>query len=90
MARPTDLRACCYSAAAAADDVHNAATTAGAELDSTGGQREQGVVAAAAYAGARVEVGAALADDDLACGNYLAAEALDAEVLCVRCTPDFC
>jgi hypothetical protein len=67
-------------------DVHNAATTAGAELDSTGRQGEQGVVPAAAYAGARVEVGAALADDDLACGNYLATEALDAEVLGVGVT----
>ena len=43
-------------------------------------------VAATANAGARVEVGATLADDDLACGNYLAAEALDAEVLGVRVT----
>jgi hypothetical protein len=67
-------------------DVHNATTTAGAELDCAGGQCEQGVVPAAAYAGARVEVGAALADDDLAGGNYLAAEALDAKVLGVRVT----
>ena len=46
-------------------DVHNATTAAGAEFDSARGQGEQGVVAATAYAGARVEVGATLADDDL-------------------------
>jgi hypothetical protein len=67
-------------------DVHNAATTAGAELDSTGGQGEQGVVSTTANACTGVEVGASLADDDLACGNYLAAEALDAEVLGVGVT----
>jgi hypothetical protein len=33
-----------------------------------------------------VEVGATLADDDFACGNYLATEALDAEVLGVGVT----
>ena len=44
-------------------------------------QREQGVVAAAADPVARVEVGAALPDDDLAGVDQLAAEALDAEPL---------
>ena len=68
------------------NDVDDAATAAGAEFDGSRGQCEQGVVAATANAGARVEVGAALADDDLASGNYLAAEALDAEVLGVGVT----
>jgi hypothetical protein len=65
------------------DDVDDAAATAGAEFDSAGGEGEQGVVLAAANAGSRVEVGTALADDDLAGGNYLATEALDAKALCV-------
>ena len=85
MARSTDselLLLCSCSS----NDVHDATTAAGAEFDSSRGQCEQGVVAAAANAGARVEVGATLADDDLACGNYLAAEALDAEVLGVGVT----
>ena len=85
MARSTDLDLLLLCSCSS-HDVHNATTAAGAELDSAGGQCEQGVVAATAYAGARVEVGATLADDDLACGNYLAAEALDAEVLGVRVT----
>src|SRR6478609_3038961 len=68
------------------NDVDDATTAAGAELNGARGQCEQGVVAATANAGARVEVGATLADDDLACGNYLAAEALDAEVLSVGVT----
>ena len=68
------------------------------------GQREQRVVAAAADVVAGVEVGAALADDDLAGVDQLAAEALDAEALgvgvaavprgatrpsCVPCRPAF-
>ena len=44
-------------------------------------QREQRVVAAAANAVARVEVRAALADDDLARVHDLAAVTLDAEAL---------
>ena len=48
------------------DDVDDAAAATGAELDDTGGEREQRVVAAAADVVAGVEVGAALADDDLA------------------------
>ncbi len=51
------------------------------ELDRTGSQGEQRVVAATADVGAGVEVGAALAKDDLARLDDLAAEALDAEVL---------
>src|SRR3546814_4298789 len=66
------------------DDVHHAATATGAELDRTGGEGEQGVVATAADVGAGVEVRAALADDDLARVDALAAEALDAETLGVR------
>ncbi|KNH16163.1 hypothetical protein ACU18_14595 [Arthrobacter sp. ZBG10] len=65
------------------NDVDDATTAAGAEFNGSRGQREQGVVAAAAYAGTRVEVGAALADDDLAGRNNLATEALDAQVLSV-------
>lgn len=68
------------------NDVHDSTAAAGAEFDSAGLQCEQGVVATAANACTGVEVGAALANDDFACGNYLAAEALDAEVLCVGVT----
>ena len=46
-----------------------------------GGQGEQRVVLAAADAVARVELGAALPDDDLAGLDDLAAEALDAQAL---------
>ena len=49
-----------------------------------GDEREQRVVAATADAVARVEVGAALADEDLAGVDGLAAEALDAQALSVR------
>src|SRR5262245_47546916 len=65
----------------ARDDVDDATAAPLAELHGTADEREQGVVAAAAHAGARVEVGAALADDDLARVDDLAAEALDAEAL---------
>ena len=63
------------------DDVDDPAAAAGAELDRAGDEREQRVVAATADAVAGVEVGAALADDDLAGVDDLAAEALDAEAL---------
>ena len=53
-------------ASLAGNDVDHAATATGAELDRAGLQGEQGVVATAAHAGARGEVGAPLADDDLA------------------------
>src|SRR5690606_30245068 len=66
------------------DDAHGPATALGAELDVTGGQREQRVVAAAADVVTRVEVGAALADDDLTGVDQLAAEPLDAQALCIR------
>ena len=48
------------------DDVHGLAAALEAELDRTRLEREQRVVAAAADAVARVEVRAALADEDLA------------------------
>src|SRR3954447_19857364 len=60
------------------------ATPPGAEGDRARLQREQRVVAAAADAQARVEVGTALAHDDLAGLHDLAPEALDAEALRVR------
>src|SRR3954447_26406111 len=63
------------------DDVDDATTASGAELDVARDQREQGVVAAPAHAGARVEVRAALAHDDLARVDQLAAVALHAEAL---------
>ena len=49
--------------------------------DRTRGEREQRVVAAAADQVARVELGAPLADQDLAGRDHLAAEALHAEPL---------
>src|SRR5690606_38187416 len=52
-----------------------------AELDLAVDQREQGVVAAEADARTRVELGAALAHDDVAGSDRLAAVDLDAEVL---------
>src|SRR5690606_29177589 len=65
------------------DDAHGAATTLGPELNVTGLQREQRVVAATAHVVTRVEVGAALTHDDLAGVDQLAAEALDAQALSV-------
>ena len=69
------------------DDVHGLAAALGAELDRTRDEREQRVVAATADAVAGVEVGAALADDDLAGVDDLAAEALDAEALALESRP---
>src|SRR6476659_6575920 len=57
------------------------ATLLGAEGDRTADEREQRVVAAAADAVTGVEVRAALADDDLARADQLAAEALDTQAL---------
>jgi hypothetical protein len=68
------------------NDVDDPTAAARAEFNGTCLQSEQGVVAATANARTGVEVGAALADDDFASGNYLAAEALDAEVLGVGVT----
>src|SRR3954469_4813022 len=64
-------------------DVHDAAATPGAELHAARDEREQGVVLAPTHAAAGVEVGAALADDDLAGVDELTAVALHAEALCV-------
>ena len=58
----------------------------GIELDPACNKREQGVVAAAADADARVEVRAALANQDLAGVDDLAAEPLHAKALGVRVT----
>src|SRR5512147_372455 len=63
------------------NDVHDLAATVGTELHRTGLQGEQRVVAATADAGAGVEVGAALTDQDLTCAHDLTAEALHAEPL---------
>lgn len=68
------------------NDVHYATAAASTKLNRTGLQGEQGVVATAANACTGVEVGSTLADDDLAGGNYLTTEALDAQVLCVGVT----
>src|SRR5207245_9000407 len=56
----------------------------GTELDATVGQREQGMVLAQAYIGARVPLGAALARDDVAGKHVLAAATLQAEPLTDR------
>src|ERR1700730_9970709 len=56
----------------------------GTELDATVDQREQGMVLAQAYIGARVPLGAGLARDDVAGKSVLAAENLQAEPLTVR------
>ena len=62
-------------------DVHDAAATAGAELDLAGAQGEQGVVTTTTDAVAGVEVGAALANQNLAGVDLLTTETLDAEAL---------
>src|SRR5690606_28129909 len=66
--------------------VDDLAAALAAELDGAGRESEQGVVPAAPDVGAGVEVGAALADEDLAGVDLLAAEALHAETLRVRVT----
>src|SRR5436190_11960685 len=68
------------------DDVDDAAALALAESDRAVDQCEQGVVAADADVAARVELGAALADDDRASRELRAAEHLHAEALGVRVT----
>src|SRR5690606_27897590 len=67
----------------AGDDVHRAALlrAAGGELHLAVGQREQGVVAAKADVDARMELGATLADDDVAGLDGLATIDLDAQHL---------
>src|ERR1041384_7429603 len=54
------------------------------ELDDAGDLGEERVVLAAAYVGAGLDAGAALADDDGAAGDELSAESLDAKPLRVR------
>src|ERR1700730_3238096 len=68
------------------DDADGLAPAVAAELDRTGDQREQRVVAPAAHVQAGVEVRAALAHDDLAGVDGLTAEALHTEALSVRVT----
>src|SRR5215213_10064920 len=57
------------------------------ELDDTVHQGEQGVIVAPAHVLARVELGAPLADDDVARNHLLATEPLDAEILRVAGPP---
>ncbi len=61
-----------------ADDVDDLATVALAELDGACRECEERVIVAAADVRTGVELGSALADDDLAGLDDLAAEALDA------------
>ena len=63
------------------DDAHRAATALGAELHGARDEREQRVVTTAAHTVTGVELGAALANQDLAGVDDLSAEALDAESL---------
>src|SRR3954465_8081439 len=67
-------------------DVDDLPAAARAEAHRPGLEGEEGVVAATADVHAGVEVRSALADDDLAGLDDLAAEALDPEVLCVGVT----
>src|SRR5205085_9219570 len=57
------------------------------ELAHAGDEREEGVVAAAPDVVARLEAGAALADQNLAAQHRLAAEALHAQPLGIRIAP---
>jgi hypothetical protein len=68
------------------NNVHYATAAASTKLNRTGLQCEQGVVATATDACTGVEVGPTLANDDLASGNYLTTETLDAQVLSVGVT----
>src|SRR3954463_6198574 len=63
------------------DDVDHPTTTPGGELDVAADEREQRGGTTAAPTGAGVEVGAALANDDLAVVDELTTEPLDAEAL---------
>lgn len=67
-------------------NVDDLAAAVRAELNVAGSSGEQGVVVATADVVAGVEVGAALADDDLTGADELAAEALDAQTLSVGVT----
>src|SRR5262249_8529720 len=63
------------------DDAYGLAAVLDAVFDRAGGLGEQGVVAAASDVDARVELGATLADQDLAGLDDLAAEPLDPQPL---------
>src|SRR2546429_8583126 len=65
----------------------DAAAAAALELDGAGACGVDRVVLADSHAVARVEPGAALADDDLAAGHGLSGEDLHAEALGVRVAP---
>ena len=60
-----------------------------AEFDDAGDFREQRVVLADADVDAGLDAGAALAHDDGAAGNQLAAESLHAQALRIRIAPVF-
>src|SRR5512132_2301786 len=78
--RPAAPSATCASDLAGRHDVDvGAASRAVTEGDAALGEREQGVVAAETDAGAGMEAGAALADDDVAGNHQLAAVLLDAQ-----------
>src|SRR5262245_17142338 len=62
-------------------DRHGLAAALGAELHRARGEREERVVATAADQVARVELGAPLADEDLAGADDLTAEPLHAQAL---------
>ena len=62
-------------------DVHNAAATPCSEVHRASGQSEQGVIATATDVVARMEVGPALTDDDLAGLHLLPTETFDTEPL---------
>ena len=68
------------------NDIDYAPTTLDTELHGAGRQGKQRVVSAAAHILAGVEVGAALADEDLAGIHGLSAEPLHTQVLSVRIT----
>ncbi|BAB99754.1 Hypothetical protein [Corynebacterium glutamicum ATCC 13032] len=68
------------------DDVHQATVALGGKLDSASLQCEESVVATATNILTWVELGAALTNKDLACGNLLTTETLDAKALSLGIT----
>jgi hypothetical protein len=68
------------------DDVDDLAATLRTKLHCTSSECEQGVVASTTDVDAGVEVSATLTNEDFARENFLAAEALYAETLCVGVT----
>ena len=63
------------------DDVDDATSATGSELNRTSGESEQGVVATSSNVATGVEVGTALADYDLAGVDDLAAKTLHADAV---------